>query len=312
MGSDCDDVGALAILHHYANQEKATILGVIYSSGKIPHGTGIIDAINTYYQRPDLPIGAEQDTLFGDPTDKMDAIKLAQDTLAYGHDLITSNQVPNQVQVARKLLASQADNSVTYLTVGHTKGLHDLLKSTPDEFSNLSGMELVTQKVNRWIALGALRANNPDIIGTQDWNFFRNNTQPYTKYVVENFPKPAYFINAGADVISGQILAYADAGNIVRTVYRDWLWKTEQKVLAQGRPSWDLAAVDFAVEGQSTFFETPEKGILQFDVTHGSKWKKSTSGPHYFVNQKENVSTAFGDYLNAMLAQSLELNIITK
>ncbi|MDD4425039.1 MAG: hypothetical protein PHS40_03855, partial [Mariniphaga sp.] len=46
MGSDCDDVGALALLHHYADLGKAEILGCIYSSGKVPFGAGIVEAIN--------------------------------------------------------------------------------------------------------------------------------------------------------------------------------------------------------------------------------------------------------------------------
>ena len=49
MGSDCDDVGALAMLNEYANRGQVEILGVIYSSGAVPYGTGIIDAINRYY-----------------------------------------------------------------------------------------------------------------------------------------------------------------------------------------------------------------------------------------------------------------------
>ena len=34
MGSDCDDAGALAILHSLADAGEVRILGVIFSSGK--------------------------------------------------------------------------------------------------------------------------------------------------------------------------------------------------------------------------------------------------------------------------------------
>ena len=78
MGSDCDDVGALALLHQYANEGKADILACIYSSGKIPYGAGVIDAINHYYHRPGIPIGAAYDSLVGDPVDKMGAKNLAK------------------------------------------------------------------------------------------------------------------------------------------------------------------------------------------------------------------------------------------
>ncbi len=44
MGSDCDDVGALALLNEYANSGKAEVIGVIFSSGAVPYGVGVIDA----------------------------------------------------------------------------------------------------------------------------------------------------------------------------------------------------------------------------------------------------------------------------
>ncbi len=301
MGSDCDDVGALAILHQYLDQEKAELLGCIYSSGKVPFGAGIIDAINTYFGRPDIPIGAEQDESFGDPDDKMDAGKLARDTAAFGHDIIFNRDVPDHVVLNRGLLAAQADHSVTYLTVGHTKALHDLLRSEADSISDMTGAELVRKKIKKWVALGGLKADRTDGYGSKDWNFYRNGTQVYTDYLLEYFPRPAYFINAGSDVLTGQTLVHAPGGTIVRTAYRDWLWKVEGKTLNDGRPSWDLTGVCFAVEGQNSFFEPPEKGILHIDVQTGSRWTPDEQGRHFYVNQKQGLSDAFGDYLNSLM-----------
>src|SRR5210317_344424 len=119
MGSDCDDVGALALLNIYADQGKAEILGCIYSSGKIPYGVGVIDAINTYFGRPDTPIGADTENNIGDPTDKMNAQQLAKNTSLFGHNLIQTKDAVEQTQLNRELLAEQPNGSVTYLTVGH-------------------------------------------------------------------------------------------------------------------------------------------------------------------------------------------------
>lgn len=301
MGSDCDDVGALAILHQYIRQGKAKLLGCIYSSGKVPFGAGIIDAINTYYGKPDIPIGAEYDENFGDPVDKMDAEKLARDTAGYGHDIIFNRDVPEQTVLNRQLLVSQANNSVTYVTIGHTKALYELLRSGPDSISALSGMELVERKVKRWVALGGLNAQRSDDYGSKDWNFFRNGTEPFTDYLLENFPRPVYMINAGSKVLTGQSLAITPAGSIVRTAYRDWLWKVEKKGLSDGRPSWDLAAVYFAVEGAGAFLESPEKGILHFDVKTGSRWENNEAGRHFYVNQKGGMIVPFQNYLNQLL-----------
>lgn len=301
MGSDCDDVGALAILHRYLNQGKANLLACIYSSGEVPYGAGVIDAINTFYGRPDIPIGAEHGDNFGDPVDKMDAGKLAQDTTAFAHDIIMNQDAPEQTLLTRQLLAAQKDQSVIYITVGHTKALHDLLRSEADSISEWTGTELVQKKIKHWVALGGLKANHPNGHGAKDWNFFRNGTAPYTDYLLAHFPRPAYFINAGSDVLTGQSLVYSHSSSIVRTAYRDWLWKVENKTLSDGRPSWDLAAVCFALEGQSSFFDSPERGTLTFDLNNGSRWKKDENGTHYYVNQKKGIAHSFAAYLNSLM-----------
>ncbi len=56
LQTDCDDAGALAILHALADAGEAEILGLVVSSGD-PWAAGCADAINTWYGRPDLPVG---------------------------------------------------------------------------------------------------------------------------------------------------------------------------------------------------------------------------------------------------------------
>lgn len=113
MGSDCDDVGALALLNEYSNTGNAEILGIIYSSGAIPYGVGIIDAINRYYDNHEIPIGANFDKSVGDTIDKMDAEKLAKDTSSFKNKFIVSTDVTEQTQLNRKLLSMQNDNCIT-------------------------------------------------------------------------------------------------------------------------------------------------------------------------------------------------------
>lgn len=308
MGSDCDDVGALALLHAYADEGKADIVGCVYSSGRVPYGAAIIQAINNYYGRPEIPVGAYHGDDLGDPVDKMNAKKLAQETGRFGHSIIHNHDAPDQTKLTRQVLVEQPDNSVTYVTVGHTKGLYDLLLSEPDTISPLTGDELVKQKINRWIALGALGANNNDGHYVQDWNFFRNDTAPFTTYLVENYPVPSYFIHAGHNVLTGKSLASTPPGNIVRTAYEEWLAKVFQKTLADQRSSWDLAAVYFAVEGLGDYLQVEENGWLEFDLEKGSKWNVGENDvDHTFIYQKENTDSSFADYLNEMIARAPKL-----
>ena len=303
MGSDCDDVGALALLNVYADREEAEILGCVYSSGKVPFGAGVIDAINTYYGRPDVPVGASYADEVGDPKDKMTAEKLARDTIAFQHNIIHNYDAEEQTRLNRKLLTEQEDNSVTYITVGHTKGLYDLLVSEPDDISPLTGMKLVIQKVNRWVAMGALNANNVERNFTKSWNFFFNGTAPYTDYLVENFPNEIVFIATGTDIMTGKSLKKTPPENIVRTAYRDWLWNVMEKTLDDQRPSWDIIAVYYAVEGLGDYLEEEEAGWLQFDVEKGCRWNRSENeyNHKYVISKKEN-SAQFEEYLDKMIA----------
>ena len=299
MGSDCDDAGALALLHTYADQGKAEILGCVYSSGKVPYGAAIVQAINIYRGRPAIPVGAYQNDDLGDPVDKMSAEKLAKDTAAYKNTIVHNRDAEDQTKMTRRILAAQPDSSVTYLTVGHTKGLYDLLQSEADDISTLSGRDLIARKVSSWVALGALRAKNPEGHYVKDWNFYFNGTAPYTRYVMENLPVPIYLVDAGHQVMTGRSLKTTPAGNIVRTAYRDWLWNVFGKTLDEQRPSWDLAAVYFAVEGTGQFLLHPENGRLEFNQDNLYRWQTlATETNHYYVMQKSGVDAAFADYLN--------------
>jgi hypothetical protein len=135
MGSDCDDVGALALLHTFADKGQAEILAWVYSSGKVPYRAGVIDAINHYYNRPEIPVGADWEPDFGDSVDKMGAEQLASDTARFGHRIVHNQQAEEQVALARSILAAQPDHSVTYVTIGHTKALYQLLQSQPDSLA---------------------------------------------------------------------------------------------------------------------------------------------------------------------------------
>ena len=305
MGSDCDDVGALALLHQFADQGKVDILGCIYSSGRVPYGAGVVDAINMYFGRDDIPVGACHIDCIGDPVDKMQAEKLARDTAAFQNRIIHNRDAKEQSKLSRSLLAMAEDQSVTYLTVGHTKGLYDLLVSESDDISPLTGKELITRKVDRWIALGALGANNEEDKYRKDWNFFFNGTAPYTEYLLKNFPKEIVMVNGGAEVFTGASLSLTPNGNIVRTAYRDWLWNVEQKSLHDQRPSWDLVTVYYAVEGLDKFFREDPRGWLDFDIEKGCLWvagENDSIKNHRYISQIEGVEHEFGLLLNELIS----------
>ena len=65
MGSDVDDVGSVAVLHALANRGEAKILamGVSIKNASTPL---CLDALNTYFKRPEIPLGVVKGPAFKD------------------------------------------------------------------------------------------------------------------------------------------------------------------------------------------------------------------------------------------------------
>ena len=56
ISTDVDDVGAVAVLHSLADRGEARILGMMISSGD-PWSASCLSALNTFFNRPHIPIG---------------------------------------------------------------------------------------------------------------------------------------------------------------------------------------------------------------------------------------------------------------
>ena len=130
LGPDYDDVGALAFLHAMADSGKAEILATV-SSNKHELVAPSINLINTYFGRKDLPIGAPKTAgvNIGSSQHWADSI-----VSHYLHSINATSEVPDAVEIYRKMLSSQPDTSVTIVTVGFLTNLNNLLRSGPDRF----------------------------------------------------------------------------------------------------------------------------------------------------------------------------------
>ena len=150
MDTDCDDLGAMAILHAMADQGEIKILATTCSS-KYPYSGPCIQTVNDYYGRKDLPVGV--------PKGKGASIDRGSQ---YARPLVerfkpaaqTNDDLPDAVTVLRKALAESSDQSVVLVTVGYLTNLSDLLKSEPDTISDLSGRDLVAKKILRYVCMG--------------------------------------------------------------------------------------------------------------------------------------------------------------
>jgi len=274
LGPDYDDVGALTILHAMADSGKAEILAIL-ASNKHDMVAPSIEVINTYFGRKTLPIGAP----------KTEGVNIASsqhwpDSIVakYPHTIKSTSEVPDAVEIYRKVLASQPDNSVTIVTIGFLTNLSNLLQSQPDSLSSLNGTELVSKKVKRLVSMaGRFPAG-------KEFNIFKDSTS--SEYVFNEWPGEIIFtgFEIGEKIHTGLRLINSNIKNSpVKDVFSISIpLSVEDK---NGRMSWDETAVLIAIYGTEGFFET-KRGNIIVNKDGSNGWEDSSSGKQFYVIQK--------------------------
>ncbi len=98
MGPDYDDVGAIAILHALADSGQAKILATIASTRYEPVA-GVLNVFNTYFKRPDIPIGTPK----GHGLELRDKQHWTDSLLAhYPHHYLKNDDAADAVALYRK------------------------------------------------------------------------------------------------------------------------------------------------------------------------------------------------------------------
>ena len=243
MCTDVDDVGALAVLHALADNGEVEILGISYNEVH-PSGAGTICAINTWYNRGDIPIGIYK----GDLADPDESSYLDDIAANFPHDFPTV-PTPSSLELYLQVLSEQPDNSVTIISVGFLNNLYDLLKANPD---------LVAEKVTELVVMAEV-VDDP-------YNTVRHDQVDKSEYVIRNWPTSVIISQYGETVHTGVRLAETAAENPVREAfYRRFNGQYE------GRSSWDQIAVLYGVRGLSDYFTevTDGKGRL----SNGYEWE---------------------------------------
>ena len=181
MDSDVDDVAALAQLHIMADRGEVEMLGVMVS-GHNEWSAPCVDAINTFYGRPDLSIGL----VSGKRGIRQNSAYAREVAEAFPQDFMAKHEKIESAALYRRLLAAQPDHSVTIVSIGDLTNLAALLDSKGDANSPLDGRALVAAKVAHYVCMGSRYPAETDP-GTGKWGNFR--TDPVsTREVVERWP----------------------------------------------------------------------------------------------------------------------------
>lgn len=269
LGPDYDDVGALALLHALADSGQVKLLATV-SSNRDERVVPCIEVINTYFGRPDIPVGAPK----GEGGVSLTAWHRVKWTdvlpAKYPHRTARTSDAPDAVKVYRQILGKQPDKSVVICTVGFFTNLKELLLSGVDEYSPLTGKELVTRKVKRLVSMAGSFPEG------KEFNVYCDAAA--SAVVARDWPTEIVLIGfeIGSVIFTGkQLVGMPVNDSPVKETYELSFAEGDP----DGRMSWDQTAALVAVKGYEPYF-LPEQGMMSVNEAGYNDWKPSAGGKH--------------------------------
>lgn len=274
MGPDYDDVGAITLLHAFADSGKIKILATVAST-KYEGVAGVFNVLNTYFNRPGIPVAVP----------KSEALTLRDsqhwsDTLLakYPHSIKRNDDTPDPVALYRKILSTQKNKSVTVISVGFFTNLANLLNSGPDKYSGLGGKELVRQKVKHLVSMAGHFPSG------KEFNVDRDAAASQT--VFSDWPTPVLLsgFEIGMKIKTGLPLIQNSGikNSPVQDVFRIAIPMAAED--SAGRMSWDESAVLVAVKGHEPWY-TVEKGRMTVADDGSNGWEPGKGNHAYLVEK---------------------------
>jgi inosine-uridine nucleoside N-ribohydrolase len=278
MGNDVDDAVALAMIHSLQTRGACELIAVTVTKDH-PDAAAFVDAMNTFYGRPDIPIGVVRDGIPQESGGKFNLLvheRNEDGSPRYPHDLKSGADAPEAVALLRQVLAAQPDQSVVIAQVGFFTNLARLLDSPADEFSPLTGRELAAAKVRLLSIMGGA------------FQTIRHETR-YLEY------------NVRVDVPSAQKLASDWPGPIVwsgfeigiacayphQSIEQDFNYVAHHPVKEayirynpppHDRPNWDPSAVLYAVYPNRGYFDLSPSGTVTVEDDGATLFKPVKEG----------------------------------
>ena len=285
IGNDCDDVLALGMIHSLQSRGECELLAVTITKDH-PLAAPFVDAINTFYGRPDIPIGVcssgvtpEQGKFNGLANEREGG------DYRYPHDLESGKDAPAAVEVLRKTLAAAEDNSVVIAQVGFSTNLANLLDSKGDEHSPLGGKELVEKKVRLISIMAGAFTKVPNDKGEmyehREYNVIKD--IPAAKKLAKEWPTPIVW--SGFEI--GLALPYPH-----QSILKDYNYVKHHPLPEaytlyipppHNRPTWDLTSVLEAVRSDRGYFELSDAGTVSVADDGLTTFEKSEGGKHRYL-----------------------------
>lgn len=301
MGNDIDDALALDMLYKYMDEGRVNILAITLNKDYI-HAPEYVDIMGTWYGYPDIPIGIYTggENLSHDDnnyTTKVCALKDDEGKSLFERSLSDYNSLPKTHLLYRKILAEQPDNSVTVISVGFLTNLAILLDTSADEYSPLTGKELVARKVKLLSVMAGSFTEEPYV----EYNVLIN--KPAATKVFAEWPSK--IVVSPFEV--GDSIKYPAA-----SIENDFNW-TDHHPMVEGykafsqmpydRSTWDLTSVLYVAEPDSAFFGKSTWGSITSDAEGYTRFVEHADGKHCYLTSTPEQRVRVLDYFIRLITE---------
>ena len=305
MGNDVDDAMALAVIHALQSRGECELLAVTVTKDN-PYAAPVVDLLNTFYGRGDIPIGMVRGGVMPQDGRYIRQVATATDggRLRYPHDLKSGQDAPEATGLLRKVLAAQPDGSVVVVQVGFSTNLARLLDSKPDGLSPLDGRSLVARKVRLLSVMAG--AFTPELRKKhfKEFNIVRD--VEAARKVFGQWPTPV--------VASGWEIGHA-IRHPARSMQEDYGYVEHHPLreayhyyrgLANDQPTYDLTSVLHAVRPDRGYFTLSEPGRIVVEEDGFSRFEPDGSGRDRFMSVTPEQVARVGEALVLLCSQPPE------
>lgn len=302
MGNDVDDALALDMFYKYLDKGAINLLAIT-SNKQSKYSSEYIHLLNNWYGYPKIPIGK---VIYGADSEN-DAKKYAEHVCLmkdsegkplFKRPVFNYNAIPDAVQLYRKTLAAQPDGSVTIVSVGFSTNIARLLQTEPDQYSPLSGKELVAKKVKLLSVMAGSFGEKP----IREYNVIKD--IPAAKLVFEQWPSPIVF----APFEIGVMVLYP-----AKSIENDFKWTPHHPVveaykhylpMPYDRPTWDLLSLLYVVENDPKYFGSSGMGKVTVDDRGFTSFSPEANGNRsYLTLTKEQATTILDRFIEIITAK---------
>lgn len=287
FASDADDVIAIRLAMCFQDAGMLDIKGI---------------ALSTTYSRSPLAVHALC------YQDGYGSIPVAMDTSGNGvqvhteyvevmYDIPRSRSDYEQpVEMYRRILA-ESDTKVNIITLGFLQNIQGLMNSKPDQYSPLTGLELIKEKVDTLYITGGNSTGKPS------FNFYWTGDKVINaaRDVAGGFPARIVFLQSDLsdDTFCGQFYQTKDPNR--SDIVTKALFANDQY---GGVVAWDVfsvwcAAQDINDSLDASFLEL-EQGSQYISHTGATQWTAEAAGSHYKM-YKHMQGSYYSQIMNAIL-----------